>query len=515
MKNKNFWIIVLLIVVGVALRLFYVTTFFIIDGDSAAAGLLAKHILEGREFPIYPPLAHYGGTLNSYAEALFFWFFGVSTLSLQVVGFLFSCLWGLTAYLLARRAFGFSSAMFALLFLAFPPAISLFLSSLPTGVYAETFIFTPLLLFLLLRWSRDPGPRLFSSFWLGLSLGVGLWLTPWMVPVALTVVTVFLLQRKKVSLKVILLFALAFLIGYFPAIIYNFQYPGAQLFRFGGRVLDLDRQALSSTNMPGLIWEKLCWRFSTVPASLARIIRLLIDFVGVINVTVFAGGLFLSFKRNANNAQEPKIISPMRIVLIFMGWHCLFYAIATGEDHPRFIAPLLCLFPVVFGFFCMKLFARSRLLCCLVAGLLLLSNGCHLWKFTSRQHGLAYKTLSSWMLNRGCFYGYADAWIAYPVMFESREKILLSPTLFHPTFEDRWPGDTALIREKQRAVFVINKSRNLGVEPLIEERLKKLGVSYEKDTVEEFVVFGNFSRKVLPEELGLSGEKPVADEVFR
>jgi hypothetical protein len=119
MKNKNFWIIVLLIVVGVALRLFYVTTFFIIDGDSAAAGLLAKHILEGREFPIYPPLAHYGGTLNSYAEALFFWFFGVSTLSLQVVGFLFSCLWGLTAYLLARRAFGFSSAMSALLFIVF------------------------------------------------------------------------------------------------------------------------------------------------------------------------------------------------------------------------------------------------------------------------------------------------------------------------------------------------------------------------------------------------------------
>ena len=91
-------------------------------------------------------------------------------------------------------------------------------------------------------------------------------------------------------------------------------------------------------------------------------------------------------------------------------------------------------------------------------------------------------------------------------MFESLKKITMSPTLFHPTFSDRWPQQTAEVR-KQDAVFVIDTWRRPQAASRLERSLKELGVSYEKKAVEEFFVYGDFSRRLLPEELDLSGER--------
>ncbi len=91
------------------------------DGDEAVTGLMALHILEGGEHPIYPYGVHYGagGGLEAHLAAAVFALFGTSEEALQAVGLL---LWlvnlGLVAAIAAtmagRRAAWIAAALFGL-----------------------------------------------------------------------------------------------------------------------------------------------------------------------------------------------------------------------------------------------------------------------------------------------------------------------------------------------------------------------------------------------------------------
>ncbi len=506
-KTLKICLVLLLIATGVALRLLYVFPVVLPDGDTAAVGLLALDILEGRDFPVYPPLAHYGGTLISYLGALFFKMFGVSALAFRMVGVLYSCLWGLFAYLLARKAIGFPGALFASLFLVLPPYGVLSCSLWTTGVYAETFIFVSLLLWLLCQWNDAAAPRLSMYLGLGFLSGLGLWTTPWTLPILLTIGTVFFIRRKCLTRKEVVLFVLAFMLGYLPAIIYNFQHPGAQLLRFGGRVLDLDRSALSSPGLLGIVAEKVLWRLSTVPASVARIPMLLVSSVGGLNAAVFFAGLYAVYRSRVREALRQKRLSAAAVILIFVLWFCVFYVTLVGEKETRFVAPLLSLFAVFSGALCAFLYKRSRALCLILLAALVLNNSFDLWQSLSRRYLPGYKALSSWLRSQGVSYGYSGYDTSCQVMFETQRKIVMSPTLFHLSLKDRWPQQTAEIRKKD-AVFVINSRQVPHAESLLDRGLKELGVSYVKNAVEEYLVYGDFSRRVFPEEVDFSVGQP-------
>jgi len=506
-KAATNYLVLFLIAMGLVLRFLCIFPVVVPDGDTAVIGLLALDIFDGLDLPVYAPLTHYGGVLGSYLGVIFFKIFGVSGLALYMVGMLYSCLWGLFAYLLARKTIGFPGAFFALFFLVLPPYGVLFFSLYPAGVYAETFVFISLLLWMLCQWNDAAVPR--SSLYLGMGFisGFGLWISPWMFPVLLTIATVFFIRKKSLAWRGIAFFVLAFLVGYLPAIIYELQHPGAQLFRFGARILDLDRSAFSIPGLFGVVARKALWRLSTVPASVARIPVLIVSCVGGVNAAVFIAGLGVACWGRVRESLREKKLSAMAVMLVFVVWYCVFYVTLVGEIDTRYMMPLLSLFAVFSGALCGFLYKRSKALCLIFLALLVLNNGLDLWHSSSRRYLPGVKALSSWLQSKGIFYGYSGYDTSCQVMFETRREIVMSPTLFYLTLKDRWPQRTQEIRKKD-AVFVINSRQMPHAESLFDQRLKDIGVSYTKNAVEEYLVYRDFSRRVFPEEFDFSDKQP-------
>ncbi|MCB0311244.1 MAG: hypothetical protein KDD42_08410, partial [Bdellovibrionales bacterium] len=122
-KSSELLILGLIVVLGACLRLEYLfSTNFIIDSDEAIVGLMAKHILEGQQIPVFYYGQHYMGSFESLLVAALFSLFGVSSVVLKCVPFLFSLLLIVLVYQLALRLGDITAARFAAVLCACPPA---------------------------------------------------------------------------------------------------------------------------------------------------------------------------------------------------------------------------------------------------------------------------------------------------------------------------------------------------------------------------------------------------------
>ena len=90
------------------------------DGDEAVVGMMAKHMLEGREFPLVFYGQNYGGgaTVEASIAALYFAVFGMSSITLKAAGLtIFMGLLVMT-YAFANKSFGARPALIAVSCLA-------------------------------------------------------------------------------------------------------------------------------------------------------------------------------------------------------------------------------------------------------------------------------------------------------------------------------------------------------------------------------------------------------------
>src|SRR5574344_689667 len=91
MERKEKIIFILILFIAFALRLdFLIANNFTLDSDEAIVGLMAKHINEGKTSPIFYYGQHYLGSLEAYAVAGLFKFFGFSAIALKAVPLIFS-----------------------------------------------------------------------------------------------------------------------------------------------------------------------------------------------------------------------------------------------------------------------------------------------------------------------------------------------------------------------------------------------------------------------------------------
>jgi len=493
-RAVNTLFISIMIMAALAVRAFYVIPPMTVQGDSAVFALMAKHILELKEFPIYMWLAHYGGTLPCYIGAGLFKLFGISSTVYLAIGLLISMAWACVSFILARKILDRAGAIYALIAVLVPPSCVVLYSSETGSINSLALLFGSLSLLLLVV-CRDKGYRNAARSFalLGIISGAGLWLTPAMAPFILATLTLLIVEDKTVFLRLeFRLFILGFLAGYFPAIVYNLQYPNAALFRLAGRVLELDRGVLMASNLKEIVIERILWRLSTVPVSLARIPDMLISATGPVNTVLFFIALVW--------ARKDVILRP---VLVYVLWFSVCYAFFVGLSPNRYIIPVYAAFPFLFGKLLSDIRARSKIISTTLLLAVLLGNVCgNAFDFIHRRTP-HYAGLVKWMLSRNYLYGYAGYWTSYPVIFESGERILVSPTLLHPTFSDRMPEYTAKVRNATGAVYIIGENDGPGLALRLEGRLKKMNIKYKKDVFEEFSVYSEISRKVYPEEIAL------------
>lgn len=146
-------------------------------GDEATAGLMARHISQGRDFPVFFYGQHYFGALQAWLVAPLLWLPGMSLLvAYKLVPALESALLPALVWWYASKAFNRRVGLSAALILLCPPAVWAMLGLQAMVGYQEGGLFG-ITLFMLSRHVREHNPERLGRilFMMGVMAGLGLW----------------------------------------------------------------------------------------------------------------------------------------------------------------------------------------------------------------------------------------------------------------------------------------------------------------------------------------------------
>ncbi|MDR7545242.1 MAG: hypothetical protein QN120_13440, partial [Armatimonadota bacterium] len=269
----------ILVLLGLTLRaVWFFTPAGYPDADEAVFGLMALHIQQGREYPLYCWGAHYAGTAVSYLAALGYSLIGMGVPALKGATLPFVAGYLGATYGIARLLFDARSALVALAVAAVPPATALTLSVKATGGYPETLCFGSLVLLLAFRLpaSAQSAHDLRRHLaLLGLAGGFGLYVLPLVTPY-LVVAGWFLYRHHRPALSGgnVAWLAAAGLAGVSPMLVYNLQHSGATVLRLGSRVLNVSRaDAAGAVDNPAMVVAWLGQYMAGLPEHLASVVR--------------------------------------------------------------------------------------------------------------------------------------------------------------------------------------------------------------------------------------------------
>lgn len=231
--------VIALVATGAALRLWLMLRGWpALDSDEAIIGLMARHILNNGERPIFYYGQHYLGALEAYVAAGAFALLGPTTLALHlselplVIGFL------VAAYCLGRAAYGPTVGLLTLAFLAVGPAFGLLRETAVIGGYQETLLLGALLLLMVYARLRRPDSlptrrrewaRTLAYYAaLGVVAGLGIWSNQLIYPFVVAAFVALAVGRRREMRHLPVLALLAGLvIGCWPFLVYNLQHGGA------------------------------------------------------------------------------------------------------------------------------------------------------------------------------------------------------------------------------------------------------------------------------------------------
>ncbi len=494
------WIAVGLFLLAVFVRFVVLMPVSLIDGDDAVFALMSKHIAMGLEHPVFVWQAHYSGTLMFYAVAWLFMLLGVSAHVYYAVGAALSLIWCVLAFDLGRKILSLPGSIILLAMVALPSVLVLQRSCILSG-WAELMVMGTIV-FMVLERNVVPSVATFAA--LGLLCGLGCWISPVFVPFVPTVLLFMALKYfKQGILALTLAFGIGFLAGYAPALWYAAANPGASFARFAGRVLDIDRAAVAGKDFQALqelVLRQAAWRISTVPAALLQVPSMLLNGMGVW-FSVLSGIACIWGLREAWVDIRMRCLRIWSVFFIWMIFYMAFYACFVGENSSRFVFPLYAVLPFFIAKMLGELPERFMAVSWAVAFLALVAHGAGLAADASVIKSTHVREVTKYLKDNKYGFGYSDYWGAYPVIFESNEEIVISPTLIDPRNSDRYPRYTESVRAADR-ICLITHSRMPGSVPAgIASYLDEQGIAFTAERIQEFIVYGDFSRKIDIEEM--------------
>ncbi len=200
------------------------------DSEEGTMGLMALHIAQGKDWPIFYYGQNYMGAGEAYVGALMFHLFGVSLLSLRLGMVLFLVVFMVGIYRLASLLYGKKVALVSLFLLSIGARFVITPEMRAVGGAVETLVFGTLSL-LLASWLAITSLEERQAAWKrwlgyagwGLVCGLGLW-SQWLV-IPFLFVSFLLLAfsgwREWVRSPVLFFLLVGLLVGAYPLIVYN------------------------------------------------------------------------------------------------------------------------------------------------------------------------------------------------------------------------------------------------------------------------------------------------------
>lgn len=519
LKKDCSWLLLILALALLVRTSLLLASDFVIDSDEAIVGLMAKHILEGKDFPIFYYGQDYMGSFEAILTVPFFVVFGKTNFALKLVPLLFSLLQVLLVYELASRFRDRFAARLASLFCALGPSALILWSTKARGGFIELVALGTLALILSVDLLKEKEPRAAKFAWLGVLLGLAWWINNQIIFYIIAIVVVFFIHfaRELGFVRMLKLFAvssLAFLLGSLPFWVYNLQTP---LFRTINFLLSSQGGAGSSfvSNLDGFFFKALPIIFG------AR--RFWTEEDVFPGASVFVSFLyflaFLAFFYASSKSKERSV--PHALILLFvLSVAFIFSASSFGwlSLAPRYLLPLYSVIFVILGFALSWLREKSRTLAYSAAFLILALNFASNYyprlvipgePFVYRGERVAkdQSELYDWLKANNYRHINANYWIGYRLAFETNEEITFSRlgsprTLRIPEYEAEHT------RQKQSKVYVGVPSEIA----LLAKTLSSFGHSFRQSSVSSYLVLDKLKRderglvelELSPEELSTS-----------
>ena len=504
-RARGLWTVaILLAIVGVrfAYALHWENT---LDGDESVVGVMAMHILEGRERPLFFYGQTYMGTLEQYSMALYFKLFGIHTEAVRLIpGLYFLLSLGLFVYLL--RVFLYPrDCNVALSFLIFPCLFSTIWCLKARGGFIEAIFLFLLYVVLLFRHERTRTGRL--PYLMALVAGFATYVNTLSLPfiVGVTVISQLKVRERGEVLSAVFsrqgaLLLVCFLVGFAPALYHAFTGSRVYGVSLGLGLADnlIDRLDLMFLQAVPLAFGVRLPGFElSGPAEAAELVMFLVTaaaFVfSIVKYRRFFAALFL-----LRRADYPRVFYLVALLPPFL---VLWYVSTYLRDimSYRYMLFAIVLIPIYLTELYRSLGARSRALARTFWALVLMAGlGCS-WQFLAQgpgdarytktfetliDHGSNAQPLVDHLQERDLRVGFADPWIQWPLVFLSRENLI-----YATYWRNRYPPYFARVEaEKTPAHIMFTKEipDPLQKAASCEERH---GVPYAWHTLDRWIIF--------------------------
>jgi hypothetical protein len=319
--------------------------------DQGVVVLMAKHILEGGEFPVF----HYGqaylGTLEAFLISFCYLLFGINLWVIHIVPVVCFTLFCFALFLLAKDLFGTQVGLWSLLWCVMAPIALTEYSVMPQLGNITAPMFGTALLGITIKSLKSS--NLFTKRGgyglLGLLAGIGWWTSPMLI-YYLFAIPLFILLKERIGeiLKGGLLGVFLFFVGGLPFFCYFALDPQLKILGMGeGFSLKNFKEGL-----PLFFLERIHYFLDLDKfASLHQLYFWLGAFI-YLGATVF---LFWGFRRDLAYLLKPKSWSKISPGFILGLFALIFLVTLSSSGHiernaPRYFFPLASFFPIALGY---------------------------------------------------------------------------------------------------------------------------------------------------------------------
>ena len=406
---------------------------------------MAKHIAEGRDYPVFFYGQAYFGALEPYLNASLIYLFGFRPNLIYVLPIVFSAVVVLVEYIWVRRVFGGDIAIYSAIII-----------SMSSYVYIEEELFASggfclaLLLEIIVMWqfvvlyiNKSINDRIFLVFCF--FSGLLFWVWQIYIPVFIVLMLIWLFNRPNTSIRFVVTGFILFAASSSPLWYYNFLHSGETFIEVFGKFSATDSSSGLASFAGGFIGNRL-WnaRYYLETLSIGvgggSYVWLIATGIGVALAIRSVG---LTIGRSRITISTIPLVCILAMVVLVVGHRASRYLMVT----PLLLTPVM-------------LIGWRNLHRSLGKMVLLLVVATNLWTvWQAVQNPLPppdWIAIIGELRNNGVHDGYSDFESAYPITFMSGESIIVSPALATPAGyrTDRYPTYTLAVNQASR-LFVL------------------------------------------------------------
>lgn len=510
MKNGSRTALIVIFAAGAVFRLFFWGNGLLhlpVGSDEAILGLMAREVFSG-EFPLMIWVQPHGGALETYLTAPLYLLFGGGKLTVRLFPFVYSILFMVLIYLIGRDFFGRRAGLMSAALAAVPPVYVSMLGALGISMNLPAFIGSAFIIYMAHRCVKIPmneNRRLVLMMLAGLAAGLTFWVHL-IVACAVAAVILFLFMDDKFffARKPFWGFALCFVLGAFPLLIFNFQ-TDFSTFRMS------PARDIAGT----LAYIRTCLTY-TLPRAWGLQIPVYIDnayflpvnrlFGGLYGITALALAGFAAAKRLKGSRfffRRGSAHPDGAWLLIFLSAVCIVVFARSSRSNAHSIRYIIYTFigflPLI-GSALSEIFRKNRPAAVGLAGFLVifhLAAGIMLMRAWASPEFVEEKLnipdnsgLISYLEDEGITRGYMHYWLSYPVVFRTDGGVIMSPAFDERFGRYRHPYLDE-VESAEEVSYIFHPAAGLRA-GWFRDNIQKAGGGFKEESVDNFTVFYGF-----------------------